>query len=266
MNKGQISNYLRRLGLLYPLDKLRFRLQQQSNKLSNSKFKNQNPDIDLPPDYLMYESFQLDYAKYYHGGSKTAKWLIGLLEKHTNLEGKKILDWGCGPGRIVRHLPQLTNYRSELFATDYNESSINWCKEYIEGVTFDHNGIEAKLAYGKNTFDIIYGISIFTHLSEQMHTAWTIELSRVLKEGGILLVTTQGDNFIPKLSPSEQMRFNEGELITRGDVKEGHRTYSAFHPDSYLFKLFGEFTILDKIIIDAGNKDYTPQDTWILKK
>ena len=266
MNKGQISNALRRLGLLYSLDKVRYKLQQRSNKTANAKFKKENPAIALPPDYLMYESFQLDYDKYYSGGLDTAKWLIELLEEHTDLKEKNILDWGCGPARIVRHLPHLTNYRSTINATDYNVESIKWCKEHIEGVEFNLNGLDATLPYNDAAFDVIYGISIFTHLSEEMHTAWIKELTRILKDDGILLLTMQGENFRPKLSSAEKIKFDTGELILRGNVKEGHRTYSAFHPDKYLYELFDHLTILEKLVIDATNKNYTPQDTWILKK
>ena len=42
------------------------------NKKDNEAFKKKFPDIVLPPDYLMYESFKLDYASYYFGGKKTA--------------------------------------------------------------------------------------------------------------------------------------------------------------------------------------------------
>jgi len=62
------------------------------------------------------------------------------------------------------------------------------------------------------------------------------------------------------------LSFDRGELIVRGKVKEGHRTYSAFHPDSFLKSLFKEVEILDKIVILPENKSYIPQDTWILKK
>jgi len=133
-------------------------------------------------------------------------------------------------------------------------------------VTFDLNGLEANLPYDDHTFDIIYGISIFTHLSKAMHEAWIKELHRVLDHGGILLLTMQGENFKSKLSSAEKTKFDKGQLIVRGKVKEGHRTYSAFHPDIYLEKLFEEFTVLEKITEETSEKEYTPQDTWILKK
>lgn len=265
MNKGQISNLLRKLGLLYPLDHLRFRVEKRRNKDYNRRFKTQNPAINLPPDYLMYESFQINYEKYYSGGNDTAKWIINLLSPHIELENKTILDWGCGPGRIIRHLPALTNNSCKYYATDYNEQSIVWCKNNIEGVNFNLNNLTAELPYASGLFDVIYGISIFTHLSESMHTKWFDELKRVLKPAGLLLLTTQGENFKSKLTETEKKTFENGKLVVRGNVKEGHRTYSAFHPDQYLHELFKDLTIADKIVITPSGKSYVPQDTWILK-
>ena len=45
-----------------------------------------------------------------------------------------------------------------------------------------------------------------------------------------MFLTTQGDNFRVKLTDLELNKYNNDELVVRGKVKEGHRTYSAFHP------------------------------------
>jgi len=266
MNKGQISNTLRKFRILYPLDKLRYQLEKLKNKKGNHKFKNDNPEVLLPPDYLMYESFQINYSKYYFGGKETAKWILEQLGKHKDLKGKKILDWGCGPGRIIRHMPNLSKNQSSFYATDYNKKSIHWCKNNIQNVNFNHNNLAAKLPYEDEEFDAIYGVSIFTHLSKEMHFKWFNELKRVLKPGGILLITTHGANFKKKLTVAERKEFDDGKLIVRGNVKEGHRTYCAFHPDAFLKLLFNDVEILDKIVISPKNKNYAPQDRWILKK
>lgn len=219
MNKGQISNTLRKFGLLYPLDKLRFKIEKNRNDKANQEFKSNNPNVLLPPDYLMYESFQINYKKYYFGGKETAEWVLGQIRNHKNLEGKNILDWGCGPGRLIRHLPELLNYKSYVYGTDYNQESIEWCKENIENVEFNQNKLGAKLPYKNDFFDAIYGISIFTHLSKEMHFKWFEELKRVLKPEGIILITTQGNNFKTKLSKRERNNFENGELIVRGKRK-----------------------------------------------
>jgi ubiquinone/menaquinone biosynthesis C-methylase UbiE len=267
MNKGQISNLLRQFGLIYMTDWLRYYLERYKNRKVNRVFKKNNPEVKLPPDYLIYESFQINYQKYYTESIDTAKWVADHFKKHIELKDKKILDWGCGPGRIIRHLPVVVGNGCEYFGTDYNSKSIEWCSSNLPDIQFNKNSLNASLPYSDDFFDAIYGISIFTHLSEQLHYDWYSELFRILKPGGIMFLTTQGDNFRVKLTDSERIKYNNGELIIRGKVKEGHRTYSAFHPRGFMEKLFYNVDILEHIETKpTKNEGWLPQDIWIIKK
>lgn len=265
MNKSDLSRLLRKLKLIHLADKVRFYIEKNKHQSKNKAFKKEQPSFKLPPDYLMYESFQMDYQKYYQSGKKNATWLSSLFEKHVALENKKILDWGCGPGRIIRHLPEVIGNNCSFYGSDYNSASIKWCKENLLGIEFNNNTLEAKLPYPNNEFDVIYGLSIITHLSKEKHIEWFQELYRVLKPNGILLLTAQGDNYIPKLTQEEQQAYKKGELVVRGNVTEGHRVYSAFHPTPFMQELFKETTIVEHIT-QKPTENWVPQDIWIVKK
>ena len=266
MKKGQISNLLRGLGLLYSTDRVRYYIQKFKNRKIIRDFKSKNPDVKLPPDYLIYESFQINYQKYFTDSIETAKWLADFFKKHIVLKDKRILDWGCGPGRIIRHLPDVIGNGCEYFGTDYNEKSINWCSQNLQGIQFNKNSLAAQLPYDDNFMDVIYGISIFTHLSEQLHYDWYDELFRILKPNGIMFLTTQGDNFKVKLTDQELNRYNDNQLVVRGKVKEGHRTFSAFQPHGFMRKLFSNVEILEHIETKPKDGKWLPQDIWIIKK
>jgi len=266
MNKGQVSNWLRKMKLLYLADWVHFYIEKTRNKKKNVAFKEKHPGISLPPDYLLYESFMLSYDEYYYGGLSTAQWLAESFSRHTTLKDKKILDWGCGPGRTIRHLPAIIGNGCTYDGTDYNQRSIEWCASRLAGISFNKNPLEAKLPYQDNCFDIIYGISIFTHLSEQLHYDWYNELYRVLNKGGIMLLTTQGNNFTSKLTAAELEQFNSNQLVVRGNVKEGHRTFSAFHPEGFMQHLFHNAEILEHIVTKPVNEKDLSQDTWIIRK
>jgi len=261
-----VSRFLRSLGLLKTADIVRYHFVRIVKLKRNRRFKEIFPDIVLPPDYLMYESFQLDYKKYYEDSRQTAIWLKEYFEKYVKLQNKRILDWGCGPGRIIRHLPLVINNGCTFYGTDYNEQSIAWCSEHIPEVHFNTNQLEAKLPYESDFFDVIYGISIFTHLSESMHYNWFNELYRILKPGGILFLTTQGANFLVKLNQTEKKNFQSGKLVVRGKVKEGHRTFSAFQPKSFMETLFNQMKVLEHVELPMGNTKVVPQDIWIVRK
>ena len=81
-----------------------------------------------------------------------------------------------------------------------------------------------------------------------------------------MYLTTQGDNFKVKLIDAELKKYNDNQLIIRGNVKEGHRTYSAFHPKGFMEKLFYNVTILEHVETRPEKGKWLPQDIWIIKK
>jgi ubiquinone/menaquinone biosynthesis C-methylase UbiE len=246
-------------------DRLNFYYQKYKNRNSNILFKESNPDVVLPPDYMIYESFQINYDIFYNDSLNTAKWLIGYFEKYIELKKINILEWGCGPARIIRHLPGMLGNSCEVYGSDYNVESINWCKKNIEDVYFSTNNLQPPLEFLENFFDIIYATSVFTHLSEEMHFAWLKELKRILKKQGIIFITTHGDNCKSLLTTDEVKRFNEGNIVIRGNVKEGHRTFAAYQPAQFMRKVFSDVEILEHITREPeGN--YIPQDIWIVRK
>lgn len=265
MKKGNISVLLRKLGLMKASDKARYLYFKNKNKAKNREFLKNNPTVKLPPDYLMYESFQIDYDEYFNKSRETAKWLLDYFKKNISIEGIRILDWGCGPGRLIRHIPDFLDGKCEVFGTDYNEKSIEWCKKNLPGIDFRTNTLKAQLPYDDNYFDVVYGISIFTHLSEKMHFEWIDELYRILKPGGILFLTSHGNAFIEKLTETEKDVFLKGELVERGMTVEGHRTFTAYHPELFMEKLFRKMKVLDHVVTPS-NGGKAQQDIWIVQK
>lgn len=177
------------MGLYGWVEKVNFFRLQLINKSNNRNFKKENPTIALPPDFYLYETFGLNYESYYAGGKKTARWILENIKKHRNINNTNVLDWGCGPARILRHMPAFTS-KANIYGSDYNENYVSWCNENIENITVKRNKLAPPLLFEDNFFDIIYVISIFTHLSEKMHQKWMQELYRVAKKDAVLFITT----------------------------------------------------------------------------
>ncbi|MEY3321852.1 MAG: Ubiquinone/menaquinone biosynthesis C-methyltransferase UbiE [Bacteroidota bacterium] len=258
--KNSVSWLLRKISLLHVADYLRYFYFKCKNYKRNQVFKNNYPDIDFPPDYLMYESFKLDYNSYYLGGKKTTAWIQELTREWLPNENCFLLDWGCGPGRVIRHW---ADKRYICYGSDVNKESLQWCRQHLSDIHFLNQHINPPLAVGKHTFDLIYGISILTHLSESAHFKWVEEFKRILKPSGILFLTTQGNSFKNKLTSEEKNEFDKGKLIIRDSVREGHRTFSSFHPKSFMEKLFHSFEILKFI---SNENEANVQDVWIIRK
>ena len=248
-------------------EKLNFFREGVRHKKANADFRKNNPNVILPPDFYLYETFALDYKKYYEGGYETARWLYDHFQKHITVKNISILDWGCGPARTIRHLPSIAGEDNQYFGSDYNEDYVQWCADNIQNVTFKKNELAPPLDFSEDFFEIIYGISIFTHLSEEMHHKWMLELSRVLKKGGILFLTTHGEVTKQKLPQKDQDAFDKGQLIVQNFKKEGNRLFAAYQPRSF-FKSLCESCHLKVIDHIPGEvKNGKPlQDIWILTK
>lgn len=83
-------------------------------------------------------------------------------------------------------------------------------------INFNSNSLAPSLKYEDNSFDFLYSVSVFTHLSEEMHYRWFKENLRIVRPGGIIMLTTHGDKY--KLLPNELFRYEQGELVMRGNV------------------------------------------------
>lgn len=264
--KAYITEILIKLKLINFIDKIRFWIHKIIYYKKNKNFTVSNPNFRVPPDYLLYEAFRLDYYEYYDSGLKSAEWLKSLFSQYIELNKANILDWGCGPARIIRHLPNIIGNGCKFYGTDYNAETIEWCKNNIEKVSFNKNELSAKLPYPDNFFDVIYGLSIFTHLSESKHYEWAMELMRILKVNGILLISTQGNIYKNKLTSKEKALFEQGLLVVRKSKVEGHRVFSAFQPPNFIRKLFSDQEILEHILPKPTIKNPYPQDIWIIRK
>lgn len=253
--------------LLPIVEKVNFQRAKLINLKKNRNFSFENPTIILPPDYYMYETFALDYHKIYYGGLETAEWVTNHFKNHFEFKNKKILDWGCGSGRIIRHISTFIDNSNSIIGTDYNLKYTTWCKENTKNVTINNNELTPPLKYKNSSFDAIYGISIVTHLSEKMHHLWLEELHRTLKKGGFLLLTTHGTCFKTKLTQKEQQLFDTGFLIEHKYRIEGNRLFASYQSPKFFTKICLEkgFKIVKH---EKGNiaNNKAQQDVWILQK
>jgi SAM-dependent methyltransferase len=266
--KKYIASFLRMFHLNKLADTARFAWLYAKNYPANRQYKRQHRQFAFPPPYYIYETYTMDYRAYAEDGRQTAMEIKALLEPYLVFNNNQLtmVDWGCGPGRIVRHWPQLMGKGHTIIGCDYNTHYIDWCKKHITGVTFNQNQLLPPLPLTEACADAVYGLSIFTHLSEASHYAWAAELQRILKPGGVLVLTVQGDQSRFKLMPGELAQYNRGELVVRGFNKEGHRLFAAFQPPAFMRQLFAGLTVQQHITGGQPGGLDGMQDTWVLQK
>lgn len=107
-----------------------------------------------------------------------------LLKKHFNLKKWHILEFGVGHGW---NLPQQVKYFGKITAVDVTPVAIKESKEYgFKNVNPKLVGGE-KLPFKNNSFDLIVATETLEHVQDL--TATSLELKRILKPGGFILVS-----------------------------------------------------------------------------
>jgi SAM-dependent methyltransferase len=231
------------------------------------------PDgLPLPPPQLhslISGNSDLGPLDFLEIGENCAKCITTALNKH-NLdisEFHAVLDFGCGCGRVMRHFHSL---KIDLYGVDYNAKLIDWCKRNLPFANFEVNELQPPLAFSDAMFDLIYAFSVFTHLRESDQVAWLAELSRTLKPGGYLLLTTHGkadaEAYLPSL---EKEQFRAGRLVVLNPASYGENRCNAFHPPEYVKGILTKgFDVLDFVpgaVVDAHRR-IIAQDIYFLRK
>lgn len=120
-------------------------------------------------------------------------------ERHSGLPltESRVLDFGCGWGRITRFLARDVA-PGRLYGCDPVQAILDVCRE---------SGVPAMLARADlaperlpfdERFDLAFAFSVFTHLSEDVHESCLRALHNSLRPGAILVVTVR---------PPEYLRF-----------------------------------------------------------
>lgn len=108
-----------------------------------------------------------------------------------------ILDWGCGCGRLSRHLiEELEGADTSLAGIDIDRENVQWCKSYLPRASFDSCNLYPPTNLPAAAFDLIIGLSVFTHLTEATQFAWLDELRRLAMPGALLLLSVHGNTSV----------------------------------------------------------------------
>jgi SAM-dependent methyltransferase len=114
--------------------------------------------------------------------------VVAALPPDYSFQGKRVLDFGCGAGRVLRHFAEEATDATFL-GCDIDTEAIDWLNSNLsppfEGFV---NELGPPLPLEAANLDLIYATSVFTHITDQW-SAWLLEMHRLLKPDGLLLAT-----------------------------------------------------------------------------
>jgi SAM-dependent methyltransferase len=200
-------------------------------------FRDLFAEAPLPPARLRRRvSRRSSRAEFVEVGEGAA---TGLVEAFRNArrpesEYPRWLDFGSGAGRIARHLLRFPEV-SELTGVDVDPLLVAWTERRLPGARFRRIDPDPPLPFTDASFDVVVSVSVFTHFDAAPGRRWVAEVSRILRHGGLFLVSTHGAAIAAAqpLADAQRRRFAEtGFAFLAGDGRFNDDV--AFHSATYL--------------------------------
>ena len=155
--------------------------------------------------------------------------------------GMRILDWGCGSGRLARYFTDRPGV--SLTGVDVDADNIGWCSANLPVGAFTAIPLHPPTQLPDAAFDLVLGVSVFTHLTEHVQFEWLRELQRITRPGGHLLLSVHANAVLaqqPALADSaweqwERRGFVDGHSPDMDGVlpEAGYYRTTLHHP-SYI--------------------------------
>ena len=190
--------------------------------------------IPVPPPHLCFRSAaSYDTSHFLATGRQGMESLSRMLaDIGRPLPGFcRLLDLGCGCGRIIRHLP-VTGVPATVGA-DIDEAAVRWCRRSLTG-KYVRSGLSDPLPFRGESFDLVLAIAVVCHLSIPLQRSLLRELERILAPDGVALVTVKGPSRREELPPRLLPEFDSGGPVVVEPEFSGTRYCLAYHPPGSL--------------------------------
>lgn len=258
-------------------DKPRASIAELASSLAQSGYDDRNIMLDdvrdvisadtvTPPAELTYRvAHTRDASEFRVSGLITTFDFVPLIEKYDQAGERRILDWGCGSGRLSLPLAQ-RHPEWQLSGCDIDREAVEWCQQNIPG---DFRVIEPvpPTSFDRHQFTTVIAYSVMTHLSREMQEEWMRELHGLLVDDGVVILTTMGEAAARRhgLDRGLQARgiLDERLDATLDEIAPVGYYRSTFQSRQYTERAWRKyFDVLE--YIDAGAFHY--QDIVVLRK
>jgi cyclopropane fatty-acyl-phospholipid synthase-like methyltransferase len=245
-------------------DTRKMQWQKFQNKSANRAFLSSHPSFPLPPNELLFETGQINYHWYLKSGREAAAEIASFCHHFQPTHPHHILDWGCGVGRVTRQLPEFFP-EATILGTDINQKSIDWLKAHCPGIQWLMTDELTKRP--PTSFDLIIGISVFTHIPTTEQTICLQLLHHLLEKDGLAYISTRGSHYDAELTTEEKKQLSARGMLTCGGKDPGSRAMRTYHTQTGMQTLLRNH--FDLLLYYDGKKFpgvLGGQDLWLIKK
>jgi SAM-dependent methyltransferase len=151
-----------------------------------------------------------------------------------------------------------------MYGSDCNDAHVSWCEAHLPFARVVGHGLRPPAPFADASFGFVYGLSVFTHLPEEVQLAWMTELRRVLRPGGLLLMSFHGEGFAERMTHRERRRFESGHVVVRRPELAPTNLCMTFHPRDYVTDVLADG--LDVVAFEPNGLAGMRQDVVLLRK
>lgn len=219
--------------------------------------------MNLPPEELRFlATARRDEAYWTRTGRSAWEKLTAILGK---VDGR-VVEWGCGAGRVSAYWNEVPGV--DFIGFDIHQGAIEWCAEHLTFGRFGTCQMHPPIPEIEDgSCQVIYGLSVITHLLPDTQRTWSYELARMLAPNGRLLLTYHGPAYLPLFRTfTGFVEVGAGYGVT-GPGTEGSNSFGSWHigPEAVL-ALFPEFELV-KSFVNVGLAGMEgQQDAVLLRK
>ena len=166
-----------------------------------------------PPPRDLWKRWGLTLDAYLASGERDARAMLEAVTEAgaAEQELRRILDFGCAEGRMLRSLQD--GPERELWGVDVNAERIAWAQQHLAPpLRLATTTTAPHLPFADGYFDLVYAISVFTHISD-LADAWFLELLRVLRPGGWAYLTIHDEHTVDVLLNRYAREGTQPEMI-----------------------------------------------------
>jgi SAM-dependent methyltransferase len=194
----------------------------------------------LPPAYLrVLTAGSPDGEAFLALGRRAADEFADLAASHGRpLDRAEVLEFGCGCGRVARHL---VARGVSVSGTDLNPRLAAWCRKTLPGRWLD-NGPQPPLGFADESFEVVYALSVFTHLYDASARAWLAELARVTRPGGLAILTLFDVENDPSLADALA---RDGFAVRRRGAEGSNLMCGYFSPEGFAERAAPAWALVD---------------------
>ena len=152
-----------------------------------------DPRDDIFRFFANHELAKNPIREYLSDGWRTLSELMILLEAVNQplLQTGSVMEFAAGFGRFTRHLVKALPGR--VACTEVMPGSVDFLREQfgVESFESSHDPAQINLA---GQYELVFVLSMFTHLPTPMWTPWLLTLKRLVKPGGLLIFSVHNEN------------------------------------------------------------------------